>query len=185
MHTKDICLENANLDRFWSKVRKSEGCWEWQGTKLVGTGGGYGIFYIQSKGERRSRSFLAHRISLMIKLGRPIHYGMFACHTCDNKACVNPAHLYEGTPSDNSRDRFKRQPCRLFGEAVHRAKLNDEKVLEIRSLYKSGIGSSAISRVFGVSPCAIVDVVRGHTWKHLLKIEENSCNFLMINANCC
>jgi hypothetical protein len=48
------------------------------------------------------------RLALELKLGRPIREGYFACHHCDNKRCVRPDHLYEGTPKDNTRDRIKR-----------------------------------------------------------------------------
>ena len=51
-----------------------------------------------------------HRLALERKLGRPIKPGFFALHLCDNKSCVNPDHLYEGTDKDNQQDRMHRYP---------------------------------------------------------------------------
>lgn len=48
------------------------------------------------------------RVILSQKLNRPLKVGMIPCHTCDNKRCINPDHLYEGTYSDNAHDYFER-----------------------------------------------------------------------------
>jgi len=62
--------------------------------------------YPQIKHENFKTSRL-NRIILEEKLGRPIKEGYLSCHTCNNKGCINPDHLYEGTPKDNSRDAIK------------------------------------------------------------------------------
>jgi hypothetical protein len=54
------------------------------------------------------KRFLVHRLTLERKLGRPIKPGYLSCHHCDNPACVNEDHLYEGTDSDNAIDMFER-----------------------------------------------------------------------------
>ena len=80
-------------ERFWSKVNKTEGCWLWTGGKNYG----YGQFWDGRKPQQ------AHRISWGIHCG-PIPDGLWVLHRCDVPSCVNPAHLFLGTHTDNMRD---------------------------------------------------------------------------------
>jgi hypothetical protein len=80
--------------RFWKYVTKSDGCWEWQGSRMPF---GYGELNINKVPQ------CAHRLSWELHYG-PIEEGLSVLHSCDNPPCVNPAHLFLGTQSDNMRD---------------------------------------------------------------------------------
>lgn len=82
-------------ERFWSKVRRSAGCWEWTASR---TKRGYGQFLLTT-----GRPILAHRMVWVLTHG-VIPDGLYVCHKCDNPQCVRPDHLFLGSQGDNMRD---------------------------------------------------------------------------------
>jgi hypothetical protein len=82
-------------EKFWERVRKSDGCWEWTAGKAAA---GYGII------RYRGTDHLAHRVSYELKIG-PIPEGMQIDHKCHNRACVNPEHLRIATDGLNQQNR--------------------------------------------------------------------------------
>ncbi len=88
-------------ERFWAKVEKGGGCWLWRGSLSRG----YGKF---RTGGRGSIPANAHRVAWELTYGAiPVgegYHGTCVCHTCDNRSCVRPDHLFLGSNLDNARD---------------------------------------------------------------------------------
>ena len=98
----------------------------------------------------------AHRLSYEAYKG-PIPKGLLVCHHCDVTLCVNPDHLFVGTPKDNMDDMLRKgrkaAAVPKFGLAHPNAKFNYATIQFIR---KSSLGDSEVARLTGVS--------RGHVW---------------------
>lgn len=135
-------------------VDRSGECWLW-------TGGindnGYGRTCIGGK------ILYVHRVAWQAAHG-PIPAGLFVCHRCDVRLCVNPAHLFLGTTTDNIRDAARKGRV-AHGERRPEAKLTAEIVREIRDAYARGdVSQQALAERFSVCRGTIAPVVRSRTW---------------------
>lgn len=104
----------------------------------------------------------AHRVSYMVHHG-PIPRGLFVCHRCDVRACVNPDHLFLGTGAENTHDMIAKGR-NTKGEASPVAKLTEAAVREIRRNQRP---VAELAKQFGVSYSAVRFVRLGHTWAHV------------------
>ena len=132
-------------ERFMEKVDMDGpgGCWLWTGYT---SGKGYGLW---DGGESRR----AHRQSYELHCGG-IPTGLCVLHRCDVRLCVNPDHLFLGTRSDNNRDMVAKGRWQ-HGENHYRAKLTEEKVLEIRREHSLGVASVLLAERYGVTKSTI------------------------------
>ncbi|MFP5379053.1 MAG: HNH endonuclease signature motif containing protein [Vicinamibacteria bacterium] len=134
------------------------GCWWW--TAAVDEATGYGSFSVGRKGAQRKRG--AHRFSYELMVG-PVPDDLCVCHRCDNRSCVNPAHLFLGTRADNNADCASKGRT-LRGEKSSNATLTEALVREIRATAERGVD---VARRLGVSPSLVSSVRRGRSWRHV------------------
>lgn len=96
---------------------------------------------------------------------------MIVLHKCDNRKCVNPAHLMSGTYRDNHDDcvaKNRYSGCAPQGEANPNSKLTPQKVLDLRSAYAAGHATVIeLGRQYGISRQSAYDIINRRTWAHV------------------
>jgi hypothetical protein len=158
-----VARKEPVIDRFWKKVAiaKENECWVWIGR--IGSYN-YGVFDLDNKAIR------AHRFSYIIHFGEipSSPPDLCVCHTCDNPSCVNPAHLWLGTRSQNMQDKIKKgRGNYLKGIEASNAILTEVQVKEIKQKLKNEVKIAELSKIYGVSRIAIWHIKKGHNWKHI------------------
>lgn len=134
-----------------------EGCWEWTRSRDTA---GYGCARVEGK----TRAI--HPISYRIYRG-DIPDGMCVLHTCDNRRCCNPEHLFLGSRTDNNRDRDQKgRQIAPVGVRNGNAKLTDETVRMIRALHHKK-SQRQLAQMFGVDRSLVGLVVNRKIWKHV------------------
>lgn len=145
-------------ERFWERVNiggKNE-CWIWLGACVPSGHGRVGD---------NNKVLVAHRVSWELTNGS-IPNNLFVLHKCDNPPCVNPRHLFLGTQTDNMKDMDLKGRRRWGTMETHRkAKLNKEKVLEIRNSFSTGSKKKDLAKIYGVQETTINQIVNNRTWR--------------------
>lgn len=150
-------IKGDDETRFWSKVEKTNSCWLW--TEPLHHSG-YAQFKVSGKQTR------AHRYSFFLAHGRWPEPNCL--HSCDVRRCVNPAHLSEGTDQNNVDDMFERgRAVKARGSQTGMAKLNEEKVRDIRVRIAQKEPYSKVAALYGVSTGTIGFIVKRQTWAHI------------------
>ncbi len=149
------------LERFWSKVQKTDGCWLWTASCYAG---GYGAFCVKWDGRFQCKN--AHRWAWILNFG-DIPEDIHVLHKCDNRKCVRLDHLFLGTPNDNIQDMISK------GRERHPAnKLTPESVLEIFRLVSSGVTNKHVGKQFGITDDMVSLIIRRKAWKSVYIPEE-------------
>jgi len=150
-------LQPHDLARFWSLVKKTDGCWLWQGVCHP-----YGRFVLREQGQ-----YKAHRLAYALTYG-PFDWALEVCHNCpggDNPACVNPAHMFLGDHAANMGDAGRKGRASA-GERTRHAALTVEQVAEIRDRYaEGGTTQRDLAGQFGIDQSVVSRLVRGEIWQ--------------------
>ncbi len=149
----------ASHMKAWSELDESTGCWNW---KRCITTGGYGA--VRDKGKTKR----AHRRSYELHNSCVIPDGIDCCHSCDNRRCVNPDHLFLGTRKDNMSDCAAKGRIvipMMRGESLTQSKLTED---DVRSIKSSSLSTRKMAAMLGVDRATISQVRNGKIWKHVL-----------------
>jgi DNA invertase Pin-like site-specific DNA recombinase len=136
------------------EIDLSTGCINWRGSKF---GNGYGRKWIDGK------TVLVHRLVLESKITGFLESGYFACHTCDNRSCINPEHLVAGSAAENTEQMMGRDRKTPRGKSIPGAsKLSIEQLREIQTKYLSGTIKNHLAKEYGVKHETITKILQAN-----------------------
>ncbi|MCK4261393.1 MAG: HNH endonuclease [Halanaerobiales bacterium] len=132
-------------------TESATGCWEYNGC-------------VQSNGYSRIRhrgvTNYGHRLSFEAFNG-PIARGLFVCHKCDNRKCINPNHLFLGTREDNTIDAMGK------GRVAKGEQLSPLKNKDVIFIRNSPLSSKELANKYNLNPSSISAIRLNKTWKHI------------------
>lgn len=145
------------LTRFWYNVpEQGDGCWEWTGSRAVD---GYGNARF-GRADGTWSGCNASRLAWILTHAQDLPGNVFVCHRCDNPPCVNPAHLFLGSNSDNIRDGFNKGRV----HPPRHARLSESRVRQIHRRWVPGRSLSQVARAFGISTGHAHAILHGTLW---------------------
>jgi hypothetical protein len=144
-------------DRLFGRVRVVGQCWEFQGSLREN---GYG--QVSYKGRPQK----AHRVAWELATGLSPPRGLDVRHSCDNRRCVLPGHLFIGTRIQNMQECSDRGRL-ARGETNGHCRLTEEDVVDIRTLFAFGARQQDLAQAFGITQSSISHMVARRTWKHI------------------
>lgn len=143
------------LERFWSRVTKTDECWNHAGAP---NSSGYSQCFSQARGVQN-----AHKVSYEIHHGT-VPQGMLVRHTCNNKRCVNPKHLVLGTHASNMQD--------ITDAQTHpQRKLSQD---EARTIRASDAPQRGLAKIYGVNQAAISNIRLGKTYREVGDLNDRA-----------
>jgi len=146
-------------ERFFKNVEKVDGCWEWLG--CIGNHG-YGQF------DYKKVKNTAHRASYKIHKGE-IAKGLCVCHTCDNRKCVNTAHLYLGDSKQNTKDMWDRKRNRVANggsQGFVKPVITADEAREIKALVAQGVIQQTVAEKFNINQTTVSRIALGKITYH-------------------
>jgi hypothetical protein len=148
------------------KAHQSDDCLIWPYSKNLK---GYGQIGRKIHRGKSTAPVLVHRLAFFEAYGRwPTPLGL---HRCDNPACFNPRHIFEGSYADNNADAAAKGHSTggsSKGARNPKAKLTDAIVKQIRQEYIPGInGYWRLARKFGIYRSTVAKIITREIWKHI------------------
>ncbi len=137
--------------KFLSYIDRTGDCWLWTG--FVHPETGYGRCY------KKYGSRSPHRAAFIMAHG-PILDGNYICHLCDNKRCVRPNHLVQGSVQQNHDDMWAKGRGISGSDHVH-SKLSPEQVASLKEDRLNGATFRELGEKYNVSRQTANNVVRG------------------------